>query len=128
MRLLNVLVIAALVLAAAYVYRIKFQSTLQAEQVAKLRTQVRHERDAVAALRAEWAKLDNPARIQGLAARHLKLKPISSIQFDRFDNLPERPQAVVSQGDNDPIAAILEMITPPAPPVTGSIPAVGKAR
>ena len=128
MRLLNVLVIAALVFAAAYVYRIKFQSTLQAEQVAKLRSEVRRERNAVALLRAEWAKLDNPARIQGLAKRHLKLKPITSIQFDRFDHLPERPQAVVSRGDNDPIAAILEMITPPAPPFTGSIPTARKAR
>jgi cell division protein FtsL len=128
MRLLNVLVIAALVMAAAYVYRIKFQSTLQAEQVAKLRSEVRRERDAVAALRAQWAKLDNPARIQGLAQRHLKLQPIASTQFDRFDHLPERPQPVATQGDNDPIAAILEMITPPAPPVTGSIPKAGKAK
>ena len=37
MRLLNICVIAALVLAAAYVYKIKFESTRQAERVAKLR-------------------------------------------------------------------------------------------
>ena len=46
---------------------------------------------AVAALRAEWSKLDNPARIQELAARHLALKPIEARQFDRLDRLPERP-------------------------------------
>ena len=62
-------------LAAAYVYEIKFESTLQAERVAKLRGEVRRERDAIAALRAEWATLDNPARVQGLAQRHLQLKP-----------------------------------------------------
>jgi hypothetical protein len=37
LRLLHVLVVAALVFAAADVYKIKFDSTLQAERVAKLR-------------------------------------------------------------------------------------------
>ena len=37
MRLLNILVIGALILAASFVYKIKFDSTLQAERVAKLR-------------------------------------------------------------------------------------------
>ena len=36
-RILNLMVIGALVLAAAYVYRIKFESTVQAEHLAKLR-------------------------------------------------------------------------------------------
>ena len=76
MRLLNILVIAALIAAASYVYKIKFDSTLQAERVAKLHGEIRKERNAIAALRAEWAKLETPSRIQGLAERHLKLAPI----------------------------------------------------
>ena len=95
MRLLNICVIAALVAAAAYVYKIKFESTRQAERVAKLRTEIRREHDAIAALRAEWSKLDNPARIQELAKRHLALKPIDPRQFDRLDQLPERPPDLV---------------------------------
>jgi len=63
MRILNICVIGALVLAAGDVYKIKFESTRQAQRVAKLRLEIRRERDVVAALRAEWAKLDNPARI-----------------------------------------------------------------
>ena len=82
-RLLNICVIAALVVAAAHVYKIKFESTRQAERVAKLRMEIRGEHDAIATLRAEWSKLDNPARIQELAQRHLKLKPIEPRQFDR---------------------------------------------
>ena len=72
MRLLNLCVLVLLVLAAAYVYEIKFESTLRAERVAKMRGDVQRERDAIAALRAEWATLDNPARIQDLARRHLQ--------------------------------------------------------
>ena len=71
MRLLNMLVIAALVSAAAYVYKIKFDSTRQAERIAKVRMEIRQEQDAIASLRAEWSKLETPARIQELAKRHL---------------------------------------------------------
>lgn len=117
MRILNILVIAALVVAASYVYKIKFDSTLQAERVAKLRHELRRERDAVAVLRAEWAKLQAPTRIQGLAERHLKLKPMASTQFGSFDNLPMRPPPVPPQ--EDPIASV---IAPGEPQdTTGSI-------
>jgi hypothetical protein len=117
MRLLNILVIGALILAAAIVYKIKFDSTLQAERVAKMHGELRRERDAIAILRAEWATLDTPARIQGLAERHLKLRPIEPTQFDSLDHLPERPPATAP--GQDAIGAMLEA----APPVTtGSVP------
>src|SRR5664279_3063258 len=43
MRLLNIFVIGALILAASFVYKIKFDSTLQAERVAKLAGELRRE-------------------------------------------------------------------------------------
>ena len=76
MRLLNILVIGALIVAASYVYKIKFDSTLQVERVAKVRSELLNERNAIAVLRAELAKLDAPSRIQGLADRHLTLRRI----------------------------------------------------
>jgi hypothetical protein len=123
MRLLNILVICALVLAASLVYKIKFDSTLQAARVAKLHGELRRERDAIAALRAEWARLDSPARIQGLADRHLALQPIKPTQFDTFDNLPARPPA--PPPGSDPIGA---MLAPGGPANTGSVPAPGAQR
>jgi cell division protein FtsL len=122
LRLLNFLVIGALVLAAAYVYRIKFDSTLQAEKLAKLRGEVRHERDEIAALRAEWGQLDNPERIQTLAKRYLQLKPIVPTQFDALDHLPDRPPPPpeeVHADARDPIGGILENLEEPT--ATGSI-------
>jgi cell division protein FtsL len=109
MRLLNIMVIVLLVMAAAYVYEIKFQATVQAERVAKLRSEIRRERDAVAALRAEWAKLDNPARIQGLAKRHTTLRPLDATQIDNFDRLPERPPQIVPPDTSDPIGAMIDI-------------------
>ena len=123
MRLLNILVIGALIVAASYVYKIKFDSTLQAERVAKLRGELRNERNAIAVLRAEWAKLDAPSRVQGLADRHLALRRLEPTQFDSLDRLPERP-APAAPG-SDPIGA---KITPAGPNMTGSIPPRAGAR
>ena len=121
MRALNLVVIGMLVLAAAYVYRIKFDATVQAERLAKLRTEVRRERDAIAALRAEWGQLDNPARIEGLSKRYLPLKPIAPTQFDALDHLPERPTADVIAASKDPIGGLIEKLEEPVS-VTGSVP------
>jgi cell division protein FtsL len=117
MRLLNILVIAALIVAASVVYKIKFDSTLQAEKVAKLRGQIRAERNAIASLHAEWAKLSTPARIQGLAERHLKLQPVKPTQFSDLEHLPDRPPQVAPPANDDLIGAMLA-----DPNVTGSVP------
>src|SRR5450631_1033053 len=95
MRLLNIMVIGALILAASFVYKIKFVSTLQAERVAKLAGELRRERNAIATLRADWSRLDTPGRVQALADRHLALRPIQPTQFDSLDRLPERPPVLV---------------------------------
>jgi hypothetical protein len=99
MRLLHLIVVASLVAAAVHVYKIKFESTVQAERVAKLGAEIRRERDRIAALRAEWAQLDNPARIQALAQRHLALKPIDPAQIEPLDHLPERPAPDAAPSD-----------------------------
>jgi hypothetical protein len=105
---MHLVVIAALVSAAAYVYKIKFDATVQAEKVAKVRRDIRRERDAIAMLRAEWARLDNPTRIQELADRHLPMRPVESTQFDDFSRLPPRPPQIVPPDAQDAIAALIE--------------------
>src|SRR3954447_12827164 len=104
-RLLNICVIVALVLAAADVYKIKFESTRQAQRVAKLRMEIRREHDAIATLRAEWAKLDSPGRIQSLTRRHLPLKPAEARQIDKLDNLPVRPAHLLAGEGPGPVRA-----------------------
>ena len=120
MRYLNLCVLVLLVLAAAHVYEIKFESTLRAERIAKMRADLRRERDAIAALRAEWATLDNPARIQGLVRRHLLLGPAQPTQFDSLDNLPERPPQTSQPQQNDAVAVMIE--NPDGELTTGSVP------
>jgi hypothetical protein len=127
-RLLHILVIGMLVFAAAYVYRIKMASTVRTERVLKLQADIRVQRDAIAALRAEWNKLDAPERLQGLVERHLPLKPVTAAQYDSLKNLPERPPNF--NRAPDPIGAMIGEIqatakdpNAEAPVTTGSIPA-----
>jgi hypothetical protein len=75
--------------AAAYVYRIKMGSTSRTERVLRLHAEIREQRDAIAVLRAEWARLDAPLRLQGLAERHLALKPLNASAI-RFIEEPAR--------------------------------------
>ena len=110
MRIIHLLVICGLVFAAAYVYRIKMDSTARTERVLKLQAEIREERNAIAVLRSEWARLDAPLRLQGLADRHLPLKPVNARQYDDLKNLPERPPSLVKPGDHDPIASMIQII------------------
>ena len=96
----------------------------EAERLAKIRGEMRRERDTIAALRAEWGELDNPGRIEALAKRYLPLQPIAPTQFDSLDQLPDRPPQLVTPDSPDPIGAVIENLEEPAS-VTGSVPAPG---
>jgi hypothetical protein len=124
MRIIHLLVIGVLVFAAAYVYQIKMESTSRTERVLRLHADIREQRDAIAALRSEWAKLDAPLRLQGLAERHLALKPLTATQYDQLKNLPDRPPNFAKPGASDPIGSMIEIIdaAADAAAVTGSVP------
>jgi hypothetical protein len=125
MRIVHLLVIAALVFAAAYVYQIKMDSISRTERVLRLHAEIREQRDAIAVLHSQWARLDAPLRLQGLAERHLPLKPLTATQYDSLKNLPERPPSLVKPGDPDPIGSMILTIdaSADATAVTGSVPA-----
>lgn len=103
MRLLNFCLVVLLVLATAYVYEIKFEATQRVTKVAEMRKEVRRERDAIAGLRAEYARLESPGRLESLA-RRLTLRPAELWQFDRLDNLPDRAPTVVAPSSREAIA------------------------
>ena len=93
-RVLNVIALGALVGAAVTVYRIKYDATMHAEHAAKLRREIASERDAIQTLRAEWAYLARPDRIQGFAKEHLELGPLAREQTVKLAALPDRPAPV----------------------------------
>lgn len=124
MRFVHLLVIGALIFAAAYVYRIKMDSTARTEKVLRLHAEIREQRDAIAQLRSQWAKLDAPLRLQGLVERHLPLKPVNGTQYDSLKSLPDRPPRMFRPGEPDPIGSMINTIEAASDPesVTGSVP------
>ena len=104
MRLLNFCLMVMLVLATAYVYEIKFEATVRVARVAEMRREVRREQEAIATLRAEWGRLENPGRLEGLSRRHLQLRSPELWQFDPLDHLPERMQDIFAPPANEATA------------------------
>lgn len=123
-RIVHLFVICALVFAAAYVYRIKMESTVRTERVVQLRADIREQREAIASLHAEWAKLETPGRMQDLATRYLSLKPVEAMQYDQLKNLPPRPPNFIRPDDPDPIGSMIDTTDKDGDKenVTGSVP------
>ena len=90
-RLLHIIAISVLIASAGYAYSIKYETLYYVEQVAKLKSQVSREREAIAVLQAEWQYLDRPDRLQEAVDKHLDLQPLKIQQLARLADLPNRP-------------------------------------
>lgn len=91
LRFLNLVAIAALFGSAVYAYTTKYQTSYRAEQIAKTNIEIKAERDAIAVLRAEWAYMSRPARLQELADKYLPdLQPLQVAQLVDVNAIPER--------------------------------------
>ncbi|HZH08811.1 MAG TPA: hypothetical protein VEZ24_00405 [Microvirga sp.] len=90
-KLLHIVAISSLIASAGYAYSIKYDTLYYAEQVAKLKSKVQREREAIAVLQAEWQYLDRPDRLQAAADQHLDLQALKIQQLARLSDLPTRP-------------------------------------
>ncbi len=91
-RILNILAIAALIGSAITAYTIKYETIFHAETIVKLQHQIKLEQDQIGTLRAEWANLTRPERIQALADKFLDLQPVALNQIVRVEALPNKTQ------------------------------------
>jgi cell division protein FtsL len=108
LRAFHLLSLLILIGAAVAVYKVKYDSTYEAQRAARLRSEIRVERERLAGLRAEWNRLAAPQRIQELATRHLELRPVAVARIDALDGLPEKP---AGSGLGDPIGEFIETIS-----------------
>ena len=104
-RLLHVVAIGALIASAVYVYTVKYQTIYASEQIVKTRHLIDKERDEINVLRAEYAHLTRPDRLQALADKQLEMQPLALNQIVKAGDLPEpaaqdrfhRPQARIAR-------------------------------
>lgn len=97
-RLMHGLAIAALIGSAAYVYGVKYQTIYASEQLVKTRHLIDKEKDAISLLRAEYAHLARPDRIQALADSKLALQSLALSQIATIDELPDAQPKIDSIG------------------------------
>lgn len=91
-RLLNTIAFFSIVLSVVYAYSVKYETLQQYEEMRRLQSEIRKEREAIGILQAEWALLNRPERLDRLAKEHLSLQPLDVRQLARFSELGERPK------------------------------------
>jgi cell division protein FtsL len=123
-RLLHVIAIAALLGSAAYVYSVKYQTIYSAEQIVKTRHLIAKERDAINLLRAEYAHLVRPDRLQALADKQLDMQPLALNQIVKADDLPLAGPKVDSIGRKLESMGLLGDSATPSAGVSGATPSV----
>jgi cell division protein FtsL len=97
-RLSHILAIGALIASAVYVYSLKYQTIFASEQIVATRHLIARERDAINTLRAEYARLVRPDRLQALADKQLDMQPLALNQIVKAEDLPETSAKVDSIG------------------------------
>lgn len=97
-RILNIIAIAALVSSAIYAYSIKYRTIFHAETVAKLKLEIKQERDRIGTLRADWAHLTRPERVQALTETLTDLQPLALNRIVKVDALPNKAAPVDNIG------------------------------
>jgi cell division protein FtsL len=106
-RLGPLLWLALIALASIGTFQLKYRVQAQEQQLTSLDRQIQRDRDAIQVLHAEWAHLNDPARLSDLARRHLDLAPVAGVQIVTFDALPARPANTTPE---DPIGSLLSQL------------------
>jgi cell division protein FtsL len=123
-RFLHFVAIGALIASAAYVYSVKHQTIYASEQIVKTRHLINKERDAINLLRAEFAHLIRPDRLQALADKELAMQPLALNQIVKADDLPEPAAKVDSIGRKLESLGLLGQSATPNAGVTGATPSL----
>ena len=91
LRTLDIILIVIMTAVAAITYTIKHQAEDKLSEVKKLEAEIRLEKDTIDLLRADWALLTQPARLQRLISNYqaeLQLVPTESTQLVQPVELP----------------------------------------
>lgn len=87
-RITSIIVLCMLVGAAIATYAQKHEAGLAQARAEALEADITDMRNEIAVLRAEWATLTDPARIERIAAEHLELVPVEHDRFVAIEDLP----------------------------------------
>jgi hypothetical protein len=103
-------------------YQLKHRMLAFEDELARINRQVTAEQQAIHVLRAEWAYITQPQRLQALAGRHLDMTTMTPAQIGRAADLPPRPPAppTATAATPEPQQAAAPAIIPIPMPATTS--------
>lgn len=116
----DLVLIVVMMSAAAVTYHIKDRAEATENEIGRLRTQIRLEKDQMDVLKADWSLMTQPARLQRVVAAYqdeLSLVPVEAEQIVKIDDLPMPPPKL----DPDPSAAGAVASSGPDKTITGGI-------
>lgn len=93
LRPLDILLIGLLLGGAAFTYKIKHDSEMAIERVAVLERKIKKEQELIDVLKADWALLASPKRLEVLVAKYrdqLGLDVLKSENIGSLDQVPEK--------------------------------------
>lgn len=91
LRTFDIVLIAVMTVTATVTYSIKHRAELKLDEVKRLEAEIKLERDTIDLLRADWALLTQPNRLEKLItvyAEELKLVPTDSRQIAQEMEMP----------------------------------------
>jgi hypothetical protein len=100
MRIVNIVLVVLMLGAATWTYNVKHEAERNLADIRALERKIALEKDTINLLKADWAYLSQPARLQKLSdlyAEELQLRPTEPQQIVHPDELPAPP--VVPQSD-----------------------------
>lgn len=110
LRPLDIIMIGLLLGGAAFTFKVKHDSEVALERVAKLEKKIRDEQDAIDVLNADWSLLNDPKRLAKLAERYkdqLGVEETPSTAIGSVEEIVIRPPQL-PQNAEDGISALLE--------------------
>ncbi len=76
--------------ASGILYQTSYKAQEQERELNRLNRAIVAEQEAIQVLKAEWAYLNDPSRLEKLAAEHLLMQPTGAAQIAHLSDLPEK--------------------------------------
>lgn len=120
-RFLNLFFVITSAMLLVGVYALKYQTVDTANEKLALERTIEQQENGLSSLRADWAYLNQPSRINPIIQRHLERLELQIVSQDQFISIDEIPMRVAKPDDDaltelfksleagvDPIAVLIE--------------------
>ncbi|MDE1147354.1 MAG: hypothetical protein PW843_12165 [Azospirillaceae bacterium] len=85
--------------ASGILYHTSYRVQEEQEHLTSLNRQIAQEQQSIQVLRAEWAYLNDPSRLERLTGEHTNLRPTKAEQMVALAAIPAKPEAPAAPAD-----------------------------